>query len=137
MEAGSRMYIRRILLTGLISRALVAWSADPAPVDLNFTGKVTDPAQVCMVKRTVQPHTTYTQDYQGKTYHFCCTMCLGRFKADPDHLRLAIDPVRGTPVDKADALIYSYRGHAYFFHSKRSLKKFSKRPEKYLKNYAE
>jgi len=99
---------------------------------MHYTGLVTDPVQVCMVKRTVQPHTSYTYDYKGKTYHFCCTVCLSKFKADPDHLRLATDPVSGKPVDKAEALIYSYQGHAYFFLSKRTLKKFTKHPEKYL-----
>ncbi len=112
------------------------WAADAGPKDMNYTGPVTDPVQVCMVKRTVQPHTSYTYDYLGKTYHFCCTMCLGKFKADPDHLKFATDPVSGKPVDKSEAFIYSYRGHAYFFGKKRYMKKFSKRPEKYLATYS-
>jgi YHS domain-containing protein len=113
----------------------VVWAADEGPKDMHYTGRVTDPVQVCMVKRTVQPHTTLTYDYQGKTYHFCCSNCLSKFKANPDHLKLAIDPVNGKPVDKAEGLIYSYEGHAYFFASKRTLKKFSKKPAKYLTKY--
>jgi len=92
------------LVCGLVAHG---WAADQDPKDMNYTGRVTDPVQVCMVKRTVQPHTTYTYDYQGKTYHFCCTMCLSKFKADPENLKWAADPVNGKRVDKADALIYS------------------------------
>jgi YHS domain-containing protein len=122
-----------IIMAGYLSTC--GWAADPGPIDMNYTGRVTDPFQVCMVKRTVQPRTAHTYEYQGKTYHFCCTVCESKFKADPEHLRFAADPVNGKPVDKADAVIYSYQGHAYFFRSERTLKKFSKDPAKYAATY--
>ena len=129
------MNIRPIIIGLVGGLSVFAVAADEGPTDMNYTGRVTDSVQVCMVRRTVQPHTAYTFDYQGKTYHFCCTMCLSKFRADPDHLKFAVDPVNGKSVDKADASIYSYHGHAYFFASKRTLKKFSKHPEKYLTTY--
>jgi YHS domain-containing protein len=125
------MKIRMDLVAFLCGIFVISGAADNGPIDMHYTGPVTDPVEVCMVKRTVQPHTSYTYEYQGKTYHFCCTMCLSKFKADPENLKLAIDPVSNKSVDKADAFIYSYQGHAYFFESKRTLKKFSKKPSKY------
>ena len=130
------MKIRIALIVLAWSLSADAGATDPGPRDMNYTGRVTDPVQVCMVKRTVQPHTPYTYDYRGKTYHFCCTACLTKFKADPDHLKFATDPVNGKRVDKTEAFIYSYHGHAYFFRSKRTLKKFSKKPGKYLATHA-
>ena len=119
-----------LLLLGISAYAQGA--VDSGPKDMTYTGPVTNSVEVCMIKRTVQPHTSYVYDYQGKTYHFCCTMCLSKFKSDPDHMKMAIDPINGKPVDKASALIYAYKGRAYFFSSIRTLSKFSKRPKKYL-----
>jgi len=123
-----------LIAAGLLGITAYTQAAVAGPKDMNYTGRVTDPVEVCMIKRTVQPHTAYVYNYQGKTYHFCCSMCLSKFKADPEHLRLAIDPVSRKPVDKAKARIYSYRGHAYFFSSRKNLKTFSKKPEKYIPN---
>jgi YHS domain-containing protein len=129
---------RSILVVALVLGSLgisrgsaSAPAAVQAPVDRNYTGPVTDPSWVCFNKRTVQPHTSYTETYQGKTYHFCCTMCLSKFKANPDDVRWANDPVNGKKIDKADAKIYSYEGRAYFFASNRTMNKFAKNPLKY------
>ena len=119
-----------VLGLGFFAAPSLGW-ADASSVDRNYTGPVNDPAQVCMIKRTVQPHTSYVESYQGKTYHFCCTMCQSRFRTDPEKEKIAIDPVSHKPVDKADALIYSYQGRAYFFGSERNRNKFAKRPTRY------
>jgi YHS domain-containing protein len=121
----------------LVFVVAIAHAADMAPTDYQYTGRVTDPVEVCMVKRTVQTHTAHTYEYEGKTYHFCCSNCLSRFQADPTHLKWATDPVNGKQVDKASAPIYSVKGHAYFLSSNRSLKKFAKDPDKYLAQYTE
>ncbi len=126
------MKIRFQTLLLLLGISVYASAVETGPMGPDYTGRVNDPAQVCMNKRTVQSRTSYTYDYEGKTYHFCCTMCLTKFKGDPEHEKIAADPVNGESVDKATALIYSYKGRAYFFSSEKTLKKFSKKPTKYL-----
>lgn len=43
-----------------------------------------------------------------------------------------MDPVSGQPVDKAQALIYSYEGRAYFFANEAHLGAFAKEPAQFL-----
>ncbi len=121
------------LIALLVGLSTYGWVEDTLPIDKNYTGRITDPVQVCMVKKTIHTRTPYTHEFEGKIYHFCCTACLTKFKADPGHLKWATDPVNGTLVDKADALMYSYQGRAYFLSSEKTLRKFTKKPGKYLK----
>ncbi len=125
--------MKKLPLLSVIFLSITAnvWANEAAPIDANFTGQIHEPGHVCMVKRTTHVHTKFTIDHEGKKYSFCCTPCLDRFKAEPDKLRMAIDPVSGKPVDKADALIYAYKGRAVFLESKKSLKKYSKNPDQY------
>jgi YHS domain-containing protein len=123
-----------VLILGLLIASASTLCADNSIDWRTYTGPVSDAAQVCMVKRGVQASTPHTEQYGGKTYHFCCSGCLTRFRANPEIERFATDPVNGKKIDKADALIYSYQGRAYFLSSPRSLKKFAKKPVRYAQN---
>lgn len=72
--------------------------------------------------------------HDGKTYFGCCPMCSGRIAADPGRFTKAKDPVTGATVDKATALIYGFRGRAYYFESEATREQFGEAPEKYAED---
>lgn len=60
----------------------------------------------------------------GKRYYGCCDNCTKQLTEDPAS-RVAIDPVSGKEVDKADAVIgIDKGGNVYFFQTAENLKKF-------------
>jgi Cu+-exporting ATPase len=85
---------------------------------------------------TVNPESaagSYT--HSGKTYYFCNTHCLEKFKAEPDkYLKTEKDPVCGMNVNPDSAAgKYEYSGKTYYFCNQRCLEKFKTDPEIYLK----
>ena len=99
-------------------------------------GMVTDgivPAsRVCMTQDDVYPRDLIPVEVNGETYYGCCPGCAAAIQANPDRFVWAVDPVSGRKVNKARALIYSYRGKAYYFESRETLETFRKDPSRYL-----
>ncbi len=99
-------------------------------------GRVTDgivPAsRVCMTQDDVYPRDLIPVEVNGETYYGCCPGCAAAIQANPDRFVWAVDPVSGRKVNKARALIYSYRGKAYYFESRETLETFRKDPSRYL-----
>jgi len=81
-----------------------------------------------MMQDSFQPKAGVAQEHDGKTYWFCCPMCLQSFNAEPERYARARDPVSGTMVDKAEAPAYAVDGKVYFFTSEDTLKQFSEHP---------
>jgi YHS domain-containing protein len=63
-----------------------------------------EPSQVCMVNNQFMGKPQIPVGVGGKTYFGCCEMCKSRLADDPN-ARTAVDPLTGTTVDKADAVI--------------------------------
>ena len=94
--------------------------------------RLADRTRVCMLQDTVQAQAGLAYEHQGKTYYLCCGGCLAAFKAGAAQYSTAVDPVTGAKVDKATALMYAYRGHAYFFASEESLARFAQDPQRHV-----
>ncbi len=76
------------------------------------TGMVTEEAKlsiieskyVCMVNDDAYTTEQIPVEVDGKTYYGCCMGCKAKLENDPS-IRFAIDPVSGSSVDKATAII--------------------------------
>lgn len=118
-----------IVLTSVLMQT--ARAEEPMAAKI-FTGRVEDRAYVCMMQDNVQRQPGIEHMYQGKRYYLCCQGCVKGFEADPERYRYAIDPVSGDRVDKAEAWVYAYNGHAYFFSSEERREAFARGPELYV-----
>ncbi len=48
--------------------------------------------KICPVTgERIDPQSEATYEYQGKTYHFCCSMCIPKFKKNPEKYIEVID----------------------------------------------
>ncbi len=88
---------------------------------------VVDSEFVCMVNDASYDRPQVPVDVDGKTYFGCCEMCKARLADDPA-LRVAIDPVSGKEIDKAEAIIASDAyDRVFYFESEETLKKANKK----------
>lgn len=80
--------------------------------------------KVCMVTDQLFVKDQIPVELEGKTYYGCCEMCKGKLKNNPDS-RVAIDPISGNQVDKAQAVIGAAPdGSVYYFESEENLAKY-------------
>ncbi|MBK6690545.1 MAG: hypothetical protein IPG45_39120 [Deltaproteobacteria bacterium] len=78
---------------------------------------VTDRSLVCMVNNQFMGRSQIPIEVDGRTYYGCCEMCKGRLGSDPSS-RVSTDPVSGSTVDKATAVIgRSSDGRTFYFES--------------------
>ena len=70
-------------------------------------------------------HTAQIPDVVGgKTYYGCCEMCKGRLEREAG-ARTATDPVTGSAVDKAGAVIgRDARGKVFYFENEASFLRY-------------
>lgn len=81
--------------------------------------------KVCMVTNQLFVKDQIPVELEGKTYYGCCEMCKGKLMNNPES-RVAIDPVSGNQIDKADAVIGAAAdGSIYYFESEENLKKYN------------
>ena len=79
---------------------------------------------VCMVNDTYFSKPQIPVLVGEKTYYGCCEMCKGRLGHDAT-VRTATDPVSGTPVDKALAVVGALPdGRVLYFESETTLKAY-------------
>ena len=66
---------------------------------------------------TVDPATAkHAAAHEGRTFHFCCAGCRGKFVADPAKYLSAKDPVCGMTVDRAAARHHArHEGQGFYF----------------------
>lgn len=79
---------------------------------------------VCMItKKHFETEQTAVK-VEDRTYYACCDMCKGQLLEDPS-TRTAVDPVSGSKVDMATAVVgVDKAGNAYFFESVENLERF-------------
>ena len=83
-----------------------------------------------------------SHEHDGRTYHFCSSHCLAKFKEEPARYlkhepaakgKTRTDPVCGMKVDPARAAgKHEHHGQTYFFCSPRCLERFKATPENFL-----
>jgi YHS domain-containing protein len=79
---------------------------------------------VCMINDQYFNKEQIPVEIEGRTYYGCCPMCEGKLRLDPSK-RSAIDPVNGSKVDKATAVIGSTPdGKVYYFENQENMSQF-------------
>lgn len=76
----------------------------PSDTSASSLTLVTDRSLVCMVNNQFMGRPQIPIEVDGRTYYGCCEMCKGRLGSDPSS-RVSTDPVSGSTVDKATAVI--------------------------------
>ena len=94
------------------------------PVGATGLVRIDDPKLICMVNDTYMGREQIPVAVDGKTYFGCCPMCEERLKHDPT-VRKAVDPVTGSPVDKATAVLaQTPSGAVLYFADEESLRAY-------------
>jgi heavy metal translocating P-type ATPase len=71
--------------------------------------------------------------HEERSYYFCCSRCLEKFRADPAAYFNAKDPVCGMSVQRATVKhVVRHNGQPYFFCREACLEKFRTDPDAYL-----
>ena len=84
-----------------------------------------DSKYVCMVTNKLFTAEQIPVVVSDKTYYGCCEMCKAQLANNPSK-RVAVDPVSGKTVDKADSVIgAASNGKVYYFESEENLSKFT------------
>ena len=85
---------------------------------------------VCMVNNAFMGKEQIPVEVEGKTYYGCCEMCKERLAKD-EAIRYSTDPVSGTRVDKAKAVIGVLPdGAALYFENEANFNKYASKPQK-------
>jgi YHS domain-containing protein len=85
--------------------------------------------KVCMVNNHFMGKDQIPVQVEGKTYYGCCEMCKEKLAKD-EASRYATDPVTGTRVDKAKAVIGVLPdGTALYFENDASFNKYAAKPK--------
>lgn len=83
--------------------------------------KQVDSNHVCMITDQEFAREQIPVEVEGKTYYGCCEMCKAKLNNNPES-RVAIDPVSGNEVDKAEAVIGATPdGKVFYFESEENL----------------
>jgi YHS domain-containing protein len=86
--------------------------------------------KVCMVNNQFMGKDQIPVEVQGKTYYGCCEMCKERLAKD-EASRYSTDPVSGTRVDKAKAVIGVLPdGTALYFENDANFNKYAAKSPK-------
>lgn len=97
----------------------------PATSESAGLRKVEDVKKVCMITNRVFDKDQIPVEVEGKTYYGCCPVCKDKLSGDPA-ARLAVDPVSGSSVDKASAVIgVQADGSVLYFESEASLQEYA------------
>lgn len=96
--------------------------------------KPVEAKMVCMMNDRVFDKEQMAIEIEGKTYYGCCPMCKEMLGKDASK-RAATDPVSGSKVDKATAIIGAdTHGMTYYFESEENLHKFASGPMPEMKH---
>lgn len=102
-----------------------ASAKEPSADNATFTR--VEPSKVCMVNNHYMSKEQIPVVVEGKTYFGCCAMCEAKLAKDPT-TRTAKDPVSGTMVDKAIAVIGSDpSGAVQYFENEKNFETYASR----------
>ena len=88
-----------------------------------------DSKYVCMLNNQYYDKGQIPIIIDENTYYGCCEMCKAKLKMDPNS-RVAVDPISGIKVDKAQSVIgVSTDGSVYYFESEENLRKYITKAE--------
>ncbi len=92
----------------------------------------TSPKTCIVTGETIEEGQGVELTYLGKTYNFCCSHCVDKFKKEPmNYIKEDIKcPVSGETASKDISAVYD--GVKYYFCCENCEGKFKKDPEKYL-----
>src|SRR5262249_29502381 len=86
--------------------------------------RVTEASKVCMVNDQYMEKEQIPVTVGGKTYFGCCAMCKEKLEKN-EAARMAVDPVSGARVDKANAVIARDASNkVYYFEIERTMRRF-------------
>src|SRR5579872_420999 len=113
----------RILIRGFAVMLVVALVAVVAMAASDSVKQVSS-KHICFINHKRFDRALQSVEVNGKNYYGCCQDCLAELKNNPES-RMAVDPVSGAKVDKADAVIgVDKNGNIYFFENIYNLHKF-------------
>lgn len=113
-----------IFITGFLALSFLIAGTSFAQQNSSSSLTEVEGVKVCMVTDQLFVKDQIPVELEGKTYYGCCEMCKGKLKNNPDS-RVAIDPVSGKQVDKAQAVIGAAPdGSVYYFESEENLAKY-------------
>tara|TARA_B100001750_G_C15311884_1_gene497712 strand:+ start:322 stop:837 length:516 start_codon:yes stop_codon:yes gene_type:complete len=117
--------MRKTLKTILMLLAFAVPMAAQAGQGNESTLKKVEAKYVCMINNTLFDKEQIPVEVDGKTYYGCCPMCKAKLEKSVQ-ARTATDPVSGTTVDKATAIIGAQEdGVVHYFENEENLKKYS------------
>ena len=117
--------ITPVICTMLVITLALTFSMAVQADQTGSTLKQVDSNHVCMVTDQEYAKEQIPVEVEGKTYYGCCEMCKGKLQNDPQS-RVATDPVSGTQVDKAEAVIgVAPDGKVYYFESEENLTQYN------------
>ena len=86
--------------------------------------RISDPSQVCMINDQFMGRAQIPVVVEGRTYYGCCPACKEKLEKQPAS-RMALDPVTGEQVDKAQAIIVQdSAGKVMYFAREDTLRRF-------------
>ena len=113
-----------IFIMGFLALSFFIAGASNAEQNSSSSLTEVEGIKVCMVTDQLFVKDQIPVELEGKTYYGCCEMCKGKLKNNPDS-RVAIDPISGNQVDKAQAVIGAAPdGSVYYFESEENLAKY-------------
>lgn len=116
-----------LMVTAMALYAAAEGSAEGEGVPEGATLERVEAIKVCMVNDQVFVQDQIPVEVDGKTYYGCCIMCKDRLAQD-ESARTGLDPVTGSPVDKATAVIgMRPDGSVLYFESEESLAEYQER----------
>jgi YHS domain-containing protein len=121
------MATRRKLLMGMfgVLSLLFVFNQGLSAPELKVTR--VDSKKVCMVTNMVFPNEQIPVKVGEKLYYGCCAMCK-KTLAEDSSARTATDPVSGTAVDKADAVIAAFKdGKVLYFQNEKNMETYNGR----------
>ena len=90
--------------------------------------------QVCMINDEFMSRDQIPVEVDGKMYYGCCQACYSALKTDVT-THYAIDPVSGSRVDKALAVIGALpSGRVFYFESEENLRAYGRKTDDTLKS---
>lgn len=124
----------RIIATALfVSIAVFGLHAEDKVLQSHSAGqnlpalKAVESKYVCMVNNQLFQKEQIPVTVEGKTYYGCCEMCKGMLANDSKN-RVAVDPISGKQVDKAESVTAANsKGEVYYFENEKNLEMFRDR----------